>query len=434
MLTLYGRRRQFCDGVTRRDALRVGAAGIGGLTLAHLLRAEATAAPERAQRPKSIINIYLPGGPSHMDTFDLKPDAPAEFRGEFRPIDTSAPGVQISEHLPRLAQVMDRLVVIRSIAGLNDEHTSNQSDSGWSYNSLRDLGGRPSLGSVVARLHGSTSAGAPAFVQLGGGESSPGFLGPVYQPYRPDGPGLENLALTGTSLEQLDDRVRLRTSLDRLRCDLDASGTMDTVDTFTQRALSVVTSSALARAFDVSQEDPRVRERYVPQEYQQFGNNESFLLARRLVEAGVRCVSLWWGSWDTHGDNFNYLRMELPELDLGLSALVEDLDSRGLLADTMILVSGEFGRTPRINGGAGRDHWAPASFMLTGGGGMPGGLALGSTNRLGEQPQDRPIHIQEVFATLYHRLGIDVETTTLIDPNGRPQYLVDERQTIAELA
>jgi uncharacterized protein (DUF1501 family) len=165
-----------------------------------------------------------------------------------------------------------------------------------------------------------------------------------------------------------------------------------------------------------------------------YGNNEMFLLARRLVEAGVRCVSLWWGSWDTHGDNFNHLRGQLPELDQGLGALVEDLDARGMLDDVLILVSGEFGRTPRVNTGAGRDHWSPVASALLAGGGMPSGQAIGTSTRLGELAQDRPVHIQEIFATLYQRLGIDPESTTLVDPNGRPQYLVDARRPMPELA
>jgi uncharacterized protein (DUF1501 family) len=188
----------------------------------------------------------------------------------------------------------------------------------------------------------------------------------------------------------------------------------------------------LADAFNIDKEDPRIRERYGAAAGNQYGN-ERFLLARRLIEAGVRCVSLSWGGWDTHGDNFNILRKQLPDFDRGLGALVEDLDARGMLDDVAIVVSGEFGRTPRINGGAGRDHWSKAAFALLAGGGLRTGQVIGATNRLGEYAQDRPVHFQQVFATLYHLLGIDVGGTTLIDPNGRPQYLVDEREPISEL-
>ena len=432
MLTIRGRKRRLCDGLGRREFLKIGGLGIGGLTLADLFRAEAAAAPGSPYKRRSIINIYLPGGPSHMDLFDIKAEAPVEFRGEFSSIETSVPGIRICEHLPRLAALMHKLVVVRSVSGLNDEHTSNQSDSGWSYNSLESIGGRPSLGSVVARLQGGSTPSAPPFVQLSG-SSSPGFLGPVYQPYVPDGPGRENLSLGAeVTLDRLGDRARLLRGFDRLREELDASGTMRAIDAFNQRAVGVVTSSALADSFDLEQEDPRTRERYFSGDYDGYGNDR-FLLARRLIEAGVRCVSISWGSWDTHGDNFTWLRQQLPQLDLALSSLIEDLDARGLLDETMILMSGEFGRTPRVNGGAGRDHWARVGCALLAGGGLRAGQAIGTTNRLGEYAQERPVHIQEIFATLYHQLGIDPEETKLIDPNGRPQYLVDERAPMPEL-
>jgi hypothetical protein len=450
MLTIQGRRERFCDGVSRRHFLKIGASGIGGLGLADLLRLEARAgtsqglAGEAAHgtRQRSIINIYLPGGPSHMDLFDIKTGAPAEFRGEFGPIATNVPGIEICEHLPRLARLMDKLVVIRSVADMANEHASSQSDSGWSEQSLRSIGGRPSLGSVISKLQGASNPSAPAFVQLSG-RGQPGFLGALYGPYRPDGPGLSNLRINGSiTLERLDDRNQLLADLDRVRRDIDRSGAMDALDTFNQRAVGVITSSALADAFDLTKEDPRLRERYgddaPPEQGRRRGrrgrqSNARFLQARRLIEAGVRCVSFSWGGWDTHGDNFNQLRQQLPELDEGLSALVEDLDNRGLLDDVMILMSGEFGRTPRVNGGAGRDHWPQVGCALVAGGGMRMGQAIGTTNRLGEFAQDRPVHLQEIFATLYHQLGIDPAGTTLIDPNGRPQYLVDIREPMPEL-
>ncbi len=431
MLTLMGNRQRFCDGLSRRQFVQVGALGIGGLTLADILKADELAGSSTPRR--SIINIYLPGGPSHMDTFDLKPQAPAEFRGQFQPIATNVYGIEISEHLPGLAQNMDKLAVIRSISNFADEHDSHQSDSGWSMNSLRTMGGRPSLGSIVSRLHGSGSSSAPPFVQLAG-NSRPGFLGPVYQPYRPDGPGRENLMLARElTIDRLENRSGLLTGLDKLRRDVDSSGAMTAMDSFNKRAVGVITSSALARAFDVTKEDPRVRERYGLREQTRHGDNGNFLLARRLIEEGVRCVSISWGGWDTHGNNFEYLKTQLPELDRGVSALIEDLDSRGMLESTLILISGEFGRTPRINGGAGRDHWSRAGFVVLAGGGIRTGQAIGSTNRLGEHPTDRPVHLHEVFATIYRQLGIDPAGTTLIDPNGRPQYLVDVREPMREL-
>ncbi|MGE0607367.1 MAG: DUF1501 domain-containing protein [Pirellulales bacterium] len=431
MLTISGSHQRFCDGLSRRQFMQVGALGIGGLTLADMLRADEQAGGHAKRR--SIINICLPGGPSHMDTFDLKPQAPAEFRGLFQPIATNVYGVEICEHLPGMAKNMDKLAIIRSISDFANEHDHSQSDSGWSVTSLRSMGGRPSLGSVVSRLHGSGNSSAPPFVQLAG-TSRPGFLGPVYQPYRPDGPGRANLSLpSGLTQDRLENRNDLLGGLDKLRRELDLSGAMNAMDSFNRRAVDVITSSALARAFDVTKEDPRIRERYGLREQTRHGDNGNFLLARRLIEEGVRCVSMHWGGWDTHGNNFGHLQTQLPELDRGVSALLEDLDSRGMLESTMILISGEFGRTPRVNGGAGRDHWNQAGFVVVGGGGLRTGQAIGSTNRLGEQPVDRPVHLQEVFAAIYRQLGIDPAGTTLIDPNGRPQYLVDFREPLSEL-
>ena len=428
MLTLLGGSSRFCDGVSRRSFLTVGALTFGGLTLADVYRAEA-AGPKS---PKSIINLYLPGGPSHIDTFDPKPAAPKEFRGEFKAIDTNVAGIQICEHLPQLARRMDRMAIIRSIDGLRDEHDSNQTETGWDMNSLRSIGGRPSIGSVVSKLHGSENGTAPTYVDLSGAGKH-GFLGPVYRGFRPDGEGRANLSLGNLSRERLSDRQSLLGGLDKLRREVDQSGMMEAMDSFTQRAVNVVTSGTLANALDVSKEDPRLRARYNQGMNGQFYISDPFLMARRLVEAGVRIVSLSFGGWDTHGDNFNQLRRQLPQLDTALGTLIEDLDARGMLADTTVLVWGEFGRTPRVNSGAGRDHWPRAASLLMAGGGFQMGQVIGSTNSRGEVPKDRPIHIHEIFATLYANLGIDPRYTTLTDPNGRPQYLVEHPTPIQEL-
>lgn len=432
MLNVLGRDRSFCDGVNRRDFLTIGSLAMGGLTLPDLLRAEAQAG-NRATR-KSIINIFLSGGPSHMDTFDLKPNAPKEFRGEFDPIATNVPGFQICEHLPMLAIMGDKITAIRSIVGMNDEHTNVQSDTGWSVNSLQSIGGRPSIGSVMSKVWGAaqtTPEGtAPTFVDLTS-TSNPGFLGQIFAPYRPDGEGRANLRLNqSVSLGRLDDRRALLSSFDRMRRDADASGMMNAFDSFSERAVGIITSGEIAKALDVSKEDPRRAARYgIPARQ----DADRFLVARRLIQTGVRCVSFAWGGWDTHERNFMHLGQQLPALDRGLSALIEDLEVHGLLDDTIILMSGEFGRTPRINGNAGRDHWSRAAFVFLAGGGMRHGQAIGSTNRLGEIPQDRPVHLQHVFTTIYKQLGIDPDHITLTDPNGRPQYLVDTRGIIGEL-
>jgi hypothetical protein len=431
MLSMLGHARGFCDGVSRRDFLKVGALGIGGLTLADLLRLEAQAGG--AATGRSVINIYLPGGPTHLDTFDLKPNAPKEFRGEFSPIATKVSGMEICELLPLLASHADKCVIVRSLDDLKNEHAPTQSDSGWSERDLRNLGGHPGLGPVMSKLLGPVQAtehgSAPTAIDLSSW-TKPGFLGQVHAAYRPDGTGRQNLTLNNVKEDRFQGRQDLLVSLDRMRRDADGKGMMDAMDSFAQRAVGIITSGEVAEALDTKDEKPETIARYgIKQER----NNERFLLARRLIEAGVRNVALSWGGWDTHGQNFQTMRRQLPRLDQALSALIEDLHNRGRLADTVIMMSGEFGRTPRINGGAGRDHWPQAGFFFLAGGGLKTGQVIGATNRLGERPIERPVHVQNVFATIYQQLGINVETAQLRDPNGRPQYLLDHRQPISEL-
>ncbi|HLJ10134.1 MAG TPA: DUF1501 domain-containing protein [Planctomycetaceae bacterium] len=433
MFTVCGSRARYCDGISRRNFLQIGAVGLGGLTLADLLRADEAQKQNASYSKKSIINIYLAGGPSHMDTFDLKPEAPKEFRGEFKPIDTQVSGIQICEHLPKLASMMGKLAIIRSLTGLHEEHSPHQTETGWSDQSLRTSGGRPSLGAVVAKLQGANNGAAPTFVDLTG-HTRHGFLGSVFGAFRPDGEGRANLSLAGSvTVGRLDDRQHLLTGLDRLKRNADASGSMKAMDSFAQRAVSVITSGEIAKALDLSQEDPRLRSRYLGGGKASHHDNDRFLIARRLIGAGVRCVSLAWGGWDTHGNNFGHLKMQLPPMDQGVGTLIEDLDAHGLLNDTIVIVWGEFGRTPRVNAGAGRDHWPRAMSVLVSGGGLQMGQVIGQTNRLGEQPHDRPVHLQEIFSTLYQHMGIDPRYTTLVDYNGRPQYLVDHNTTVREL-
>ena len=432
MFTFESEAQRFCDRFARRDFFRIGGLAIGGLTLPGLLRAE-NASGGRATG-KSIINIYLAGGPTHLDTFDLKPTAPREFRGEFMPISTNVPGMEICELMPRLAQIGDQFSVIRSISGLREEHAPQQSDSGWSEQSLRNMGGRPGIGSVMSKLWGpsqTTASGtAPTFVDLTGWTKT-GFTGQINAGFRPDGEGRQNLTLNQqVSLRRLDDRKSLLGGLDRMQRNADQSGMLTAIDSYTDRAVGIVTSGELARAMDLRQEDPRQLQRYGAQNGSE---NQRFVLARRLIQSGVRCVSFSWGGWDTHGDNFNAMRRQLPPLDQGLAALIDDLAAHGLLESTIIMMSGEFGRTPRVNGGAGRDHWARTSFFFLAGGGLRHGQMIGTTSRNGEEPIERPVHIQNVFHTVYHQLGIDSNVVTLTDPNGRPQYLVEDRQLITEL-
>jgi len=391
---------------------------MGGLTLAGLLRAEATAGVGSSQ--KAIINIHLGGGPSHQDMWDLKPKAPVEFRGEFNPVATNVPGMEICEHFPKLATMADRFAVIRSVVGSVGAHSNFQTHTGYSSRDLANAGGHPSLGSVVSKMYGSHN-GAPPFISYNGGEA--GFLGPVFKPYKPSG---GQLGLNGLTEERLSGRTNLLASLDTIRRQVDASGQMEALDAQTRQAVDLVVSGRVGNALDLKKEDPRVVERYTK-------DGRTFLTARRLVESGVRVVSFNWGSWDLHGQNFTRLKTQLPKLDIALSALLDDLYQRGMDQDVTVVVWGEFGRTPRINKNAGRDHWRKVMGAFVAGGGMRLGQAIGSTSRDAGEAKDRPVHVHEIMSTFYHNFGIDTQSTTLPDTNGRPQYLADIRSPIAEL-
>ena len=446
MLTILGQERsregRFCDGLSRRGFLRIGGLALGGLSMPQILAAEEKAGIRRSH--KAIIMIYLPGGPPHQDLFDLKMDAPAEIRGEFKPIRTNVEGVEVCELLPRLASMMDRLITIRTVVGAVDSHASFQCMTGR-LERQQPPGGWPEFGSVLSRLEGSVYPAVPPFVNLAPimqhrpyNAGKPGFLGVAHAPFRPDGEGKSDLVLNGVALERLHHRKELLEGFDRFRRDVDATGLMDGLDAFQQQAFSVLTSDRLAHALNLGEEDQQTRDRYGYGTPKHQGDGaprlmQHFLLARRLVEAGVRCVTVSFSFWDWHGGNFSNGRRHIPDLDQGVSALVEDLHQRGLDKDVTVVVWGEFGRTPRINKDAGRDHWPKVSCALLAGGGMRTGQVIGATNRLGEEPEDRPVHFGEVFATLYHNLGIDAARTTVPDYSGRPHYLVDGHQPIAEV-
>jgi len=441
--------------------------GVAGLTLADVLRAEALAGSGRSN--KAIINIHLDGGPPQMDTIDLKPDAPSEIRGEFDGIPTSMPGFHMSEHMPRLAAMADRFSYIRSIVGSIGKHHAFQTQSGWDENSLRSLGGRPAMGCVLSHLLGRPSDPVPAYVDMMQGRGlvrnscRPGYLGPAYAPFRPDmssmferelEDGMKNeLAnrgdhhttslnlISGLSADRLNDRRSLTAALDSMKRRLDASREMDAMDRFTQQAVSILTSGRFAEALDLSREDPKVVRMYTagPDSVKRFYTSESpegskkLLLARRLVEAGVRCVSVSISDFDTHSDHFNRMRQVLPILDVALSALVTDLEQRGMLDDVTVIAWGEFGRTPKINRKAGRDHWPRVSPAIVTGGGLQRGVIVGETDRYAGEVTSRPVHFQEVMATLYHTLGIDPGHVTIDDATGRPQYLLDHGEPMPEL-
>jgi hypothetical protein len=440
MLTIFGQNNRFCDGVSRRSFLRIGALGVGAgaLTLADVFRAEARAGT--SSRHKAVINIFLGGGPPHQDLWDIKTEAPSEIRGEFKPIATKVNGIQICEVFSQIAARMDKFVPIRSVVGARGGHDAIQCTTGWEPKSLSTMGGRPSIGAVLAKLQGPVDPSVPPFVGLAARTqhvpwSDPGqtgFLGPSYACFKPDGPGLADLTLKNLTLDQLNERRWLVASFDNLRRETDVNGALKGMDALAERALGVLTSSRLVDALDLNKESAKVRERYgdgKPYKYQFDGAptvNDQLLLARRLVEAGVRCVTLSYGRWDSHGKNFDLVRDHGSKLDQGLSALIDDLEARGMLDDVTVIAWGEFGRTPRINKGAGRDHWPQVSCALLAGGGMRTGQVIGSTNRLGEYAKDRPVTFGEIFATLYHNLGIDPAQTTITDPTGRPQHLVDQ--------
>jgi len=430
MLTVHGPGRRYCDGLSRRGFLTAGALGVGGLTLPGLLRAEAKAG---TRSHKSVIMVYLSGGLAHQDTFDLKPNAPAELRGEFKPIGTNVAGVQVCELLPRLSRCMDKLVVVRSLVGQRDEHSSWQSYTGTTMD-VAKREQKPHFGSVVARVQGQTDPVMPAFLDLSPTMqhkpyNSPGaaMLGRVAAPVKVDGDEvavMKNLAVPG---DRLADRQALLGNLDTFRRAADRSSGLP-VDTFHDRAFDVLTSSKVVDALDVTKEPERTRERYGRGSPKHQGDgapqwNDQLLMARRLVEAGARVVTVAYGFWDTHGQNFKSLRNQLPLFDTGVSALVEDIYARGLDEDCTVVVWGEFGRTPKINKDAGRDHWARVNFALMSGGGMRTGQVIGSTDSAAAEAKDDPIPYPNVLATVYKNLGLDPHAM-VYDVSNRPNPIL----------
>ena len=418
--------QRFCDGVSRRDFLQVGAFG-AGLTLADLLRLRSASAAgaQQPSRSNRAIMIYLPGGPSHIDTYDLKPDAPKEFRGEFKPIATNVPGVSICEHFPLQAKMFDKLACVRSIVTV-DEHSDTLVLTGYS-DRVNRTAEHPSFGSVVSKLRAETNGAVPPFVSLRGMTrgTEPGYLGIAHRPFTPSGPGNANLKLAnGVTLERLDDRRGLLSSFDDVRRDIDASGIMAGMDAYAGKAIEMVTAGRVRDALDTRKEDKKTLERYK--------GVEQFLTARRLVEAGVGCVTLSIGSWDTHGQNFQTLKRQLPQVDRGVANLIQDLHDRGMADDVLTVMWGEFGRTPKINNNAGRDHWSPVMSALVAGGGLKMGQAVGASTAKGERPKDLPLSVQNMLSTIYRQLGIDPAMTF---PNnaGRPMYLLDDREPVKEL-
>ena len=430
------------DHISRRGFLKVGALGIGGLTLSDLLRLKAQGAV-RPTSLKSIIMVYLHGGPSHIDMFDMKPNAPAEFRGEFQPIRTNVPGLDICELMPRLATIADKYSVIRNMSFLEylDGHNPPLVYTGYRTSTANPTH-RPTFGSVVSRLRGNAVRDIPPYVAFDGFDSKPGrgmdYLGVAHRPFVPGERTDAFGPVAGVTRERLAERMGMLNSLDTLPRQLDdASGNLVAMDAFRARALDMITTPKTRDAFDISKEPAMIRNLYGR-------GGTQFLQARRLIEAGVQVVTLTansesqtWdlaGPWDTHGNNFQSLRRLLPDLDQNLHALITDLSQRGLDQDTAVVVWGEMGRTPRVNGnGGGRDHWNDVGFALVAGGGLRMGQVIGATTARAERAVGRPYTPQNMLATLYQDvLGIN-PATTLPGINGRPMYLLDNRDRIREL-
>ncbi len=427
MFQVNGSSVRFCDGLSRRNFLQVGAFG-AGLTLAGAMRAQAAKKESSSASPtklKSAIFVYLGGGPSHMDMYDPKPEAPAEYRGEFAAIDTNVKGVQLSEHFPMQAKMMDKLAVVRSLISV-DEHSDSLVTTGYP-DRVNTTAAHPSFGAVVSKLRGDQNGAVPPFVSLRGMSrgTEPGFLGVAHRPFTPSGPGNANLKLAqGVSADRLDDRKALLGSFDDLRREVDASGTMKGMDAYTEKAIEMVTGGVVRNALDLKKEDAKTQERYK--------GVEQFLTARRLVEAGVGFVTLSYGGWDTHSDNFKTLKKQLPNLDRGIAHLVQDLHDRGMGDDVVLFVAGEFGRTPKVNMNAGRDHWSPVMSALVAGGGLKMGQAVGASTARGERPKDNPVTVPQLLSTMYRAIGID-PSQTFPNGSGRPMYVLDDRDAVKEL-
>jgi len=458
------RRAAECRGPSRRRLLTAGLAGFGGLTLADLLRADA--GPVALGR--SVIHVHLDGGPPQMDTIDMKPDGPAEVRGEFSAIATAVPGIRVCELLPGIARLADRFAFLRAVVGSAGHHDAYQCQSGYEPEYLKSQGGWPAFGSVLSKLAGRAGDAAPPFVdcQQGRGmvrnSARPGFLGAAHGPFRPDianlfarplEPGMVGeLAARGSdfatslslspslSVDRLGSRRALLNSLDGWKRRVETAGPIG-ADRFHDQAIGILTSGRVAAALDLASESPEVLARYrmTTPELPPFETADGpravlkFLLARRLVEAGVRCVSISLSDFDTHAGNYPRMRQLLPILDAGLSGLVADLESRGMLDDVLVVVWGEFGRTPKINKDGGRDHWPAVSPALLVGGGIRGGRVLGETDRWAGAPLGGAVTFKDVTATAWHLLGVDPQATTLTDVTGRPHPLVDRGRVLTEL-
>lgn len=432
--------RSYCDGLRRRDFLRAGAIGATGLSLANLLRWEAEGAVPTESRGKNGIFVYLPGGQSHLDTWDMKPDSKkSDVRGEFKPIHTNVKGLDVCEHLPHLAKQADKYVVLRNVCHTLAAHAPGQQYMRSGNKPIPSLE-YPNIGSVVAKEH-AAPVGIPPYVSLpvsrtNGGVETAGYLGVAYTSFSVGGDPNEKdfdvraLAMPGgLTMKRIDSRFQLMQGLDTAFREVSVSSRqLDGMDKFYQQAYEILHSSAARKAFDINSVPDKQREKYGRTSF-----GQACLLARRLVEAGVRCVALDFGSWDTHTKNFENLKDKmLPPFDQGVAALLEDLHESGLMSDTVVWCTGEFGRTPTVNKNAGRDHWARGMSMLFAGGGIGGGRVIGQTNEDGEEPVGTSYKPDDAAASFFHALGIDGKKE-YHTPTGRPVMITRDGSPIPEL-
>ncbi len=431
---LSPRRAPSCDGLNRRDFLKVGALGLGSLALPDLLRIRAAAAKEgKPTRNTSVVWVWLGGGPTHIETFDPKMNAPAEFRSVVGAVPTNVPGIELGGVFPKMARHMDKLAVVRSFAHRNSGHGGGTHWVMTGYDFPPADNGqapvKPGLGSILARHRGPNNphTGLPTYVRLSGiyGDG-PSWLGAAYGPFDTTGNARRNMDLKVTP-EQLGQRRNLLKTFDTMNREADQSGLLAGLDSIETQAFELITSRA-REAFDVSREDPKVRDRY--------GNRDSLaqqlLMARRLCEAGVGFVTIQYGGWDMHGGIANAMKNLGPRVDHAVATFVEDLHNRGLQDDVLLVITGEFGRTPRVNGGAGRDHWAPLSTLALAGGGLKMGQAVGQSSAKAEVPKSTPITPQDLMATVFHVLGIP-QDLQYRDQSGRPTSMIVGGKPIAEL-
>ncbi|QDT91593.1 DUF1501 domain-containing protein [Gimesia algae] len=444
--------------LSRRQFLQLSSLGVaGGISLGRI--PEVAAGIPQVSKQQSVVMIYLPGGPTQFETFDPKPAAPGEIRGSFAAIPSRVPGVQFCELLPELSTIADKFSIVRTLVGMENRHESFQCYTGRAGGRTEDgepAGGWPSFGSIVSQLLGPGREGMIPYVDaapkmsyspynnngshLQGNPSWPGFTGYKHVPFALEGEVKSDLILNGIDLNRFNER---RALLDTVKQN-QLSFTADGIDNFQEQAFQMLSSGRFAAAMDLEQEPQSIRDRYgkLQKTDPSFGgapqSPQHLLLARRLVESGVRCVSVAFGAWDWHANregSIEYLsRKYLPVFDHALAVFLQDLEERGLLEQTTVIVWGEFGRTPRINAKGGRDHWPGTQSVLVAGGGIQGGRIVGQTDRVGGVPLDRPVHVQEIFASLYQNLGIDIATAQITDLSGRPRFLIDDdKQPIREL-